>query len=83
MAAVFSILPQAGLGNKLFVWARGAAFAEINGFPHYTLGWSHLSLGAVRRAANRRPLYGRSFRGGLTGLFVPRQHQWHRFEVVI
>jgi len=65
MSAVFSLLPHAGLGNKLLVWARGAAFAEVNGLPHYTIGWSHLSPGTLLRGGRRRPLYGRSFRGGI------------------
>lgn len=72
MDAVFSLLPRAGLGNKLLVWGRGAAFAEINGLPHYTLGWTHLSLGSILRPGRRRPFYGKSFDSGIS----PALHAW-------
>lgn len=56
MTVCLSLLPNAGLGNKLFVFAHGAVFASQNGCEHISLPWSHLSLRSILNG--RRPLYG-------------------------
>ena len=60
MAIVLSALPRAGLGNKLFVWANGAAFGAVNAIPHYTLFWNHYTHRMLLGAGRRRPTYARA-----------------------
>jgi hypothetical protein len=38
------MLPHAGLGNKLFIWAQARIFAEANNCEYFTIGWSHFHL---------------------------------------
>jgi hypothetical protein len=40
-------LPNAGLGNKLFVWARAHAFASMNHVPLRVTGWTQLQLAPI------------------------------------
>jgi hypothetical protein len=42
-------LPRAGLGNKLFVWARAAVFAEINHLPLFVSGFNKIRVGPILR----------------------------------
>jgi len=64
--ASISLLPRCGLGNKLFVWARGSVFGRMHGLRHYTYNWSHYSWRNWLEfngedGAQRRSLYGQSF----------------------
>ena len=69
--AVLAVLPNAGLGNKLLVWARAMAFAHINGLPFYAYGWSYPRLGPLLRGERRDVFYGRYFHsGGAEALFT-------------
>ena len=63
--AVLSLLPNAGLGNKLFVWARAAAFAEINNLDCHCLGWSIPRIGPMLRGERRNVCYGRYLKSNL------------------
>ena len=36
---ILTILPQAGIGNKLSVWARALIFSKFNNLKLYTFGW--------------------------------------------
>ncbi len=57
-----AVLPIAGLGNKLFVWAKAAAFAHQNRTPLAVIGWTWPRLGALFRGAARgERQYGRYF----------------------
>jgi hypothetical protein len=38
---VVAALPNAGLANKLFVWARAEVFAHLNGLSAFTVGWHY------------------------------------------
>jgi hypothetical protein len=40
-------LPNAGLGNKLFVWAKAYMFSRLNGIPLRVTGWLQLQSGSV------------------------------------
>lgn len=68
MSAVFSLLPNAGLGNKLFVWARGWVFAERHGLPHESLPWSQLTIRQYLTQGRGRGLYGLDVRTSLRDL---------------
>lgn len=53
----FALLPKAGLGNKLYVWAKAAIFAKINHTILITWGWTQLSLGPFFRKEKSKRLY--------------------------
>jgi hypothetical protein len=40
-------LPNAGLGNKLFIWAKAYMFSQLNGIPLRVTGWLQLQRGSV------------------------------------
>ena len=62
-SAVFAVLPRAGLGNKLFIWARAFAFARAHNLESYTFGWNNFSGGPISRSERRNVLYGLYIRG--------------------
>ncbi len=49
--------PPAGLGNNLFLWAKGVVFAHVNNCPFYISSWTKLHLGAVKRKENTYRFY--------------------------
>ena len=65
MSSVFAFLPNAGLGNKLFVWARAQAFASTNRLKCYTYGWTQPRIGPLLRGERRAIVYGAAFKGRL------------------
>jgi Glycosyl transferase family 11 len=40
-------LPNAGLGNKLFIWAKAYMFSRLNGVPLRVTGWLQLQRGSI------------------------------------
>ena len=40
----YALLPHAGLGNKLFIWAQCVLFAKQNNCDYYVTGWYHLHI---------------------------------------
>lgn len=57
-----AVLPIAGLGNKLFVWAKAAAFAHQNRTPLAVIGWTWPRPRALFRGKARgERQYGRYF----------------------
>jgi hypothetical protein len=68
--AVWAKLPRAGLGNKLYVWARALAFARINGGSLFVSSWTHLRLGPILRGERSWRLYLGAFRGDALRLRV-------------
>jgi hypothetical protein len=40
----YAILPHAGLGNKLFIWAQCVLFAKQNNCKYAIKGWAHLHI---------------------------------------
>jgi hypothetical protein len=65
-----SCLPRTGLGNKLYIWARGWAFAQLNGLNFQCYGWTRLKAGTLLRREKSSRLYLGQFRHEslLTGL---------------
>ncbi|KAB2850826.1 MAG: hypothetical protein F9K44_03655 [Hyphomicrobiaceae bacterium] len=61
---VVAVLPNAGLANKLFVWARAQVFARLNDLPVETCGWTYPKIGPVLRGELSRRMYGKYFRPG-------------------
>src|SRR5687768_13104190 len=50
-----AILPRAGIGNRLFPWARCCVFSHVTGIPMISPSWSQLKLGPlVRRETDLR-----------------------------
>lgn len=47
-------LPKAGLGNKLFVWARAFVFARLNQLPLVVSGWLDLQRAPLLRGGDLR-----------------------------
>jgi hypothetical protein len=56
-----ALLPNAGLGNKLFPWARAAVFAKKNNIPLAVIGWSRLRPRAILRGKGGERQYRRYF----------------------
>ncbi len=53
----YARLPRAGLGNKLFVWARALVFARRNRLPLLISPWAQLAIGPLVRRERRSRLY--------------------------
>jgi hypothetical protein len=78
------LLPKAGLGNKLVVWARCMAFAQLNGLSASIVGWSYPKAGSILRRERRDIFYGqhlntpalpRRICGLLKSLCMDRQYE--------
>ena len=54
---VIAKLPKAGLGNKLYIWAKAAIFSQVNNCNYYALGWTRPSLGSFLRKEKSNRLY--------------------------
>lgn len=52
-SVVVAVLPRAGFGNKLFVWARALVFARANAFPMYVIWWNHLGRNLFSKKGRR------------------------------
>jgi len=57
-----SLLPKTGLGNKLYVWAKGLVFAHINQTRLLSLNWTQLSLGTFLRGEKSKRIYFNQFK---------------------
>jgi hypothetical protein len=55
-----ALLPNAGLGNKLIVWARCMAFAQLNGLSATAIGWNYPKIGPILRRQRRDIFYGQN-----------------------
>ena len=58
---VVAFLPNAGLANKLFVWAKAEIFAHLNNLPVRVFGWTYPKIGPMRRDERSERMYGRFF----------------------
>ena len=56
-----AILPRAGLGNRLFPWARCCVYSELNHAPMLAVRWWQLKLGPLLRGETDRRFYARLF----------------------
>lgn len=59
---VIADLPKAGLGNKLFAWAKAFLFAEQNSLPLYVKGLNQVSIGTFLRKERVKRFYLGQFR---------------------
>jgi hypothetical protein len=59
---VIAQLPKAGIGNKLYVWAKAAIFSQINNIDYYCIGWTRFQLGTFIRGEKSNRLYLGQFR---------------------
>jgi hypothetical protein len=62
-----AVLPTAGLGNKLFPWARCRRFALEHGLEMLAPAWTQLKLGPIVRNEHDKRLYYNLFRPSPTG----------------
>lgn len=53
----YSKLSRTGIGNKLFIWAQGFVFSQVNNCKHITLGWTKFHIGPILRGENSLRLY--------------------------
>lgn len=75
---VVVLLPRAGLGHSLLVWARAAVFAHLNGLELKAFGWSHFRLGPWLRGERTKRYYGSYFRSD--GALVQRLAVFARYR---
>lgn len=54
---VIADLPKAGLGNKLFAWAKAYLFAKENKLPLYVKGLNQVSIGTFLRKERVKRFY--------------------------
>lgn len=66
-------LPNAGLGNKLFVWARAWIYAKKNNIPLVVSGWNQLQLAPILKGGDLR-LYLNYFKN-------VRQVSWAKWQL--
>src|SRR5262249_8615684 len=59
---VLALLPNAGLANKLLVWAKAEVFAMLNDMPNDTIGWTWPKIGRLMRGERSLRMYGRYVR---------------------
>lgn len=59
---VFAIIPRAGLGNRLLVWAKALVFSYLNNTPLYIIGLNKLHIGPLLRNEKSKRFYLSNFR---------------------
>ena len=59
-----AVLPRAGLGNRLFPWARCRVFSFTNKVPMLSPRWAQLKIGPLLRGESDRRLYFDLFKPG-------------------
>src|SRR5262245_58768639 len=57
-SVVLALLPNAGLGNKLFVWAKAGVFAHLNRLNSMVIGWTYPKIGPLLRGERSLRMYG-------------------------
>lgn len=58
---VLPILPRAGLGNMMLVWAQASVFAKLNQIPMIEPFWHPIRLGPWLRGEKDKRYYGNTF----------------------
>jgi hypothetical protein len=74
-------LPNAGLGNKLFVWAKAFVFASLNQLPLVVTGWTQLQKAPLLHGGDLR-LYWNYFKRTAEVDWVTRFRARRRSRVV-
>lgn len=59
---VFAVIPRAGVGNRLLVWAKALVFSNINQCPLFIIGINKLHIGPLIRQENSKRFYLGSFK---------------------
>lgn len=72
---VVAKLPNAGLGNKLFVWARAMSLAYINHLPLYVIGLNRIHIGPfLRKERVKRFYFGQFKRNSFSSYINYQKH---------
>jgi hypothetical protein len=71
---VISVLPKAGLGNKLFSWASGVVFSDVNNCPHFICGLTKFHPMTIIRGDRSKRLYFGYFKNEKLLYFYPRSN---------
>ncbi|WP_421944664.1 alpha-1,2-fucosyltransferase [Pedobacter sp.] len=80
---VIARLPRAGLGNKLFVWARALMFAKKNNLPLYIIGFNRIHIGPfLRREKAKRFYFGQFKRNSFAAQLIYLQHILTKTSIV-
>lgn len=61
---IFAELPNAGMANLLFTWAKARVFAKTHSREYYVFGWSKFHLGPYLRGERVKRYYGSYFKSG-------------------
>lgn len=75
-------LPRAGLGNKLFPWARCRVFSLEHNIPMIAPTWTQLQLGRLLRRDRDARVYGDLFQSGPPGYVSGLPRLWIRLNAV-
>jgi hypothetical protein len=79
LGRVVALLPNVGLANKLFVWAKAEVFAMLNDMPNDTMGWTWPKIGPTLCGERSLRMYGRYIRSrkgaGSIALATPSSHE--------
>jgi hypothetical protein len=78
-----ALLPKAGLGNKLYVWAKGLVFAHINQTRFLSSNWTQLSLGTFLRGEKSKRIYFNQFKTPYFPSFLQCQYNRLLFKQII
>ena len=78
-----ALLPKTGLGNKLYVWAKGLVFSHINKTQFVSLGWTQLSLGTFLRGEKSKRIYFNQFKSSNLSSFLQAQYNRLLFKQII
>jgi hypothetical protein len=75
-----AVLPNAGLGNKLFPWARCRVFSLEHGVPIMTPRWSQIKLGPLLRHDRDARTYTNLFKPAPPGQVSGARQLWLRLR---
>ena len=75
---VIADLPKAGLGNKLFAWAKAYLFAKQNNLPLYIKGLNQVNIGTFLRKERVKRFYLGQFRFNNNG--VSQKYYLHKIK---
>ena len=75
-------LPNAGLGNKLFIWAKAMVFAKLNNLPLVVSGWTQFQLAPILHGGDFR-FYWNYFRPVCEVGFFDRQRIQRKAQIIL
>jgi hypothetical protein len=77
-----AVLPRAGLGNKLFPWARCRVFSREHNIPMIAPTWSQLQVRRLLRRDRDARVYGDLFKSAPPGYVSGLARLWIRLNAV-